>query len=87
MVLIGLGEEEANAFLPVKIHMKKEEHISAYFEPPGRDSLLAGVGPADVHNRDPRELFLVKGGASVIGNGVLARAEAPIRLLPLAPGV
>jgi hypothetical protein len=75
MVLIGLGEEEANAFLPVKVRMRKEEHISAFFEPPGKDSLLAGIGPADVHNRDPRELFLVKGGASLIGNGVLARAE------------
>jgi beta-galactosidase len=75
MFLIGLGEGEANAFLPVKVHMRKEEHISAFFEPPGKDSLLAGVGPADVHNRDPRELFLVKGGALVIGNGVLTRAE------------
>jgi hypothetical protein len=28
-----------------------------------------------VHNRDPRELSLVKAGATVIGDGVLARAE------------
>ena len=39
--------------------MKKSEHLSAYFEPLGMNSLLAGVGPADVHNRDPRELPLV----------------------------
>ena len=32
-----------------------------------------GVGPADVHNRDPREVPLVTGGAEVVGNGVLAR--------------
>ena len=38
-------------------------------------SLLAGVGPADVHNRDPRELPLVTGGATVIGDGVLAKAD------------
>jgi hypothetical protein len=75
MVLIGLEEREANAFLPLKVHTKKEEYISAYFEPPSKDSPLAGVGPADVHNRDPREIYLVKGGASLIGNGVLARAE------------
>jgi len=75
MVLIGLDEQGANAFLPLKVRMKKEEHISAFFEPPGKDSLLAGVGPADVHNRDPRELFLVKGGASIMDNGVLARGE------------
>ncbi len=38
-------------------------------------SLLAGIGPADVHNRDPRELPLVAGGASMIGNGILAKAD------------
>jgi len=75
MLAIGLDEKEANAFLPLKVRMRKEEHISAYFEPSGKDSLLAGVGPADVHNRDPRELPLIKGGASVIGNGILAMGE------------
>src|SRR5262249_51886381 len=29
----------------------------------------------DVHNRDPREVPLVSGGAVVIGDGILARAE------------
>lgn len=50
LLLIGSGEEEVNAFLPMKVHMKKGEHISAYFEPSGKDSPLAGIGPADVHN-------------------------------------
>ena len=88
VLAFGLDEKEANAFLPDKVSMKKEEHIAAFFEPPGMDSMLAGVGPADVHNRDPRVLPLVKGGADrplknanllrladtvkVIGNGVLA---------------
>jgi hypothetical protein len=75
LLLIGLEEQEANAFLPIKIRMKREEHISAYFEPLDKSSLLAGVGPADVHSRDPREMFLLTGGASVIGNGILAKAE------------
>jgi hypothetical protein len=61
--------------LPDAVTTKKGEHIAAYFEPLGLNSLLAGVGPADVHNRDPRELPLVTGGAAVIGNGVLAKAE------------
>ena len=44
------------------------------------------LGPADVHNRDPRDLPLVSGGASVIGNGVLARAEnANVVFCQLAP--
>jgi len=74
LLAIGLDGAEA-AFLPFKIDMKKAEHIAASFAPPGRDSLLAGVGPADVHNRDPRELPLVSGGAAVLGDGILAKAE------------
>jgi beta-galactosidase/beta-glucuronidase len=75
LLALGLSEDEARAFLPYKVEMKKREHIAAYFEAPGRKSLLAGVGPADVHNRDPRELPLVTGGAVVVGDGVLATVE------------
>ena len=75
LLAIGLDEADANAFLPFKVAMKKAEHIAAYFEPLDAKSLLAGVGPADVHNRDPRELPLVTAGATVIGDGVLAQAE------------
>jgi hypothetical protein len=75
LLALGLDGAEANAFLPFRIAVTKQEHIAAYFEPPGKDSLLAGVGPADVHNRDPRELPLIVGGAWVIGDGVLARAK------------
>jgi hypothetical protein len=75
LLLIGLDDAEAGAILPFKVTLKKAEHIAAFFEPAKRDSLLAGVGPADVHNRDPRGIYLVTGGATVIGNGVLAKAE------------
>jgi hypothetical protein len=75
VLAIGLSSADAAAFLPFKVEMVKREHIAAYFEPFGRRSLLAGIGPADVHNRDPRQMFLVSGGASVIGDGILARAE------------
>jgi hypothetical protein len=75
LLALGLDGSEAGAFLPFKVVTTKQEHIAAYFEPPGRDSLLAGVGPADVHNRDPREMPQVRGGAAVVGNGVLARVD------------
>jgi hypothetical protein len=75
LLAIGLDSADAEAFLPSKIQMKHAEHIAAYFESHGLNSLLAGVGPADVHNRDPRQLPLVSQGASVIGNGVLAYSE------------
>jgi hypothetical protein len=61
--------------LPFKVAMKKAEHISCWFEPPGVGSPLAGIGPADVHNRDPRVFPLVFGGALAIGDGVLAKAQ------------
>jgi hypothetical protein len=76
--LLGLGLEEADtkAFLPFKVSMKRQEHIAAYFEPPGVQSLLAGIGVADVHNRDPREFPLVTSGAVVVGNGILGYADS-----------
>jgi hypothetical protein len=86
LLAVGLNEQEANAFLPFEVRMKKQEHIASFFEPSGANSLLAGVGPADVHNRDPRELPLVSGGATVISNGVLAKAEhANVVFCQLAP--
>ncbi|MGE5609627.1 MAG: hypothetical protein ACM359_10265 [Bacillota bacterium] len=75
LLAIGLDEQDANAFLPFKLTTKTAEHVAAWFEPFGVNSLLAGAAPADVHNRDPRDLPLVSAGAVVIGNGVLARAE------------
>jgi hypothetical protein len=75
VLAIGLDQEDATALLPFGVKMKKAEHISAFFESFGRNSLLAGIGPADVHDRAPRELSLVSDGARVVGNGVLAQAE------------
>ncbi|HEY7312651.1 MAG TPA: glycoside hydrolase family 2 TIM barrel-domain containing protein [Gemmataceae bacterium] len=75
VLALGLDGAEAEAFLPHKVEMKKGEHIAAYFEPPGAKSLLVGIGAADVHNRDPRELPLVTAGATILGNGVVAQAD------------
>jgi len=70
VLALGLNQDEANSFLPVKVAMKDEEHIASWFEPFGAGSLLAGVSPADVHNASPRKLPLLAGDAA-IGNGVL----------------
>jgi hypothetical protein len=86
LLAIGLDEEQANAFLPFEVTTEKAEHISAYLEPARAGSLLAGVGPADVHIRDPRELPLVSRGATPIGDGVLATAnDANVVFCQLAP--
>ncbi|MBI3830209.1 MAG: hypothetical protein HY291_11870 [Planctomycetes bacterium] len=75
LLSLGLDESEANAYLPFKLATKSTEHIAAYFDEPDLKSGFAGIGPADVHNRDPRDFPLVTGGATILGDGVLAKAE------------
>ncbi len=75
ILALGLTPADAEAFLPFRISLAPAEHINAFFEPPEWESPLAGVGPADVHNRDPRAIPLVAGGADPIGDGVLAVAS------------
>jgi len=74
VLALGLDEAEANSFLPLKVSMARREHIAACFDPFATSSPLAGISPAEVHNRDPREIPLVSGGAAVAGDGVLATA-------------
>jgi len=86
VLAIGLDQSDVTAMLSSDITIRKAEHISTYFKPSASGSLLEGIGPADVHNRDPRELPLISSGAQVIGDGVLARAEhANLVFCQLAP--
>jgi hypothetical protein len=86
LLAIGLAQEDADALLPFKVSMRQAEHINAYFDAPEANSPLAGVGPADVHSRDPRTLPLVSSGAMIVGDGVLAVAsDACVVLCQLAP--
>lgn len=86
VLAIGLDQDDVTGLLPFTVTMRRAEHIGSNFEPFGRTSLLAGVGPADAHNRDPRELPLVLSGAEVVGDGVLARmADANIVFFQMAP--
>lgn len=75
LLALGLDEAEARSFLPFAVGMKEAEHIAAFFEPPGRGSPFAGIGPADVHNRAPSRLPLVAVNAAIVGDGVLAAAR------------
>lgn len=71
----GLAQTELGALLPPGIESATREHIACSFEPHRAASPLAGVGPSDVHNRDPRKLALVTASATIVGNGVLATAQ------------
>jgi hypothetical protein len=75
LLALQLDSQQANLVSPQPIRTKRTEHIAAFFEPPPAGSLFAGICPADVHNRDPRELPLVTEGAEILGNGVLARLD------------
>ncbi len=74
VLAVGLDQAEANAVLGVKVVMKKQEHIGGVFDLQRAGSVFAGIGPADLHNRGPRDFWLVSGGAEVLGDGVLAVA-------------
>ncbi len=75
MLALGLDGADAAACLPGAVQIKKGEHSAAFLEPAFMNSPLRGIAPADVHNRDPREIAVVSGGATLIGNGVLAKSE------------
>jgi len=75
VLALGLDEAEANSFLPIHISTVRREHIAACFEPFVVGSPFAGVSPAEVHNRDPRDLPIIAESAMVAGDGVLATAS------------
>jgi len=86
LLAVGLEESDTQSLPMRRFAWKRGEHISTFFEPPLAPSSLMGIGPADVHNRDPRELPLVTAGATVRGNGVLAESQHPhVVICQLAP--
>jgi beta-galactosidase len=86
VLAIELGSDEARTFLPVNVATKPSEHLATFFLPPGGTSPLAGICPADVHNRHPSRIDLVSSGATTVGDGVLATAaEGKIVFCQLAP--
>jgi hypothetical protein len=72
LLAVGLDESDLGAFLPQPPRTRNVEHIAAFFEAQGNGTPFAGIGPADVHNRDPRVLPLVSDNAKTVGDGVIA---------------
>lgn len=86
LLALALDQADVDSLLPFDVQIKKAEHIAAYFEAFAANSPLAGAGPADAHNRDPRQLPLVSAGATVYGDGVLAVAgDGNVVFCQLAP--
>jgi hypothetical protein len=79
VLALGLDDAEANSFLPMQVSTISSEHIAACFEPFPLDSPFAGISPAELHNRDPRNIPLIaaiSGDATIAANGVLATAAS-----------
>jgi hypothetical protein len=74
LLTIALDQQELDSILPEKVRVKSASHVSTVFPLASMQSSLAGVGPADVYDRAPREMPLVADGADVIGDGVLGLA-------------
>jgi len=74
VLAMGLSQAELGIAFPA-ITVRNEEHISTCFEQFDRTSPLRGVGPADLHNRDPKDYPLVTAGANIIGDGIIAVAN------------
>ena len=72
VLCLGLDAREVGMFLSTPLETRRAEHISCWFEPLRANSLLVGIGPADVHQAAPVELPLVSGGPAVVGDGILA---------------
>ena len=86
MVCVGLSGDELNPLLPSRVATSQAEHISGWFLPNGLSSVFAGISPADLHNRDPRNFPLVISGADVVGDGILAQSQSPrVVFLQIAP--
>jgi hypothetical protein len=72
VLAFGLDTNDLAALSWLPVTVTPGEHLSAGLEAFGRESRLAGIGPADVHLREPRNVPRVTGGARGYGNGVLA---------------
>jgi hypothetical protein len=86
MLAIGFDQRDADGLFAGRVGITNGEHIAAYFSPGQMGSMIMGVAPADVHNRDPREIPLVAAGLTRVGDGVLGVArEGNVVFCQLAP--
>ncbi len=81
---LALDQEDLDA-LPFKVTVKKSEYINAAFDSFPAHSLLAGVAPAGLYNRDPRQIPLLTSGVQAYG-GVLGQMDHfDVLLCQIAP--
>jgi hypothetical protein len=57
--------------------MERKEYISSWFAPYGMTSPFAGISPAEVHNRAPRDLPLINGEVLEVSHTVIHDQMVP----------
>jgi hypothetical protein len=86
LLAFSFDQADADALLPGRMRVADREYIASSFAPEPLDSPFAGIGSADVLNRDPRKLPLITAGARIVGDGVLAeRDDGAIVFCQLVP--
>ncbi|MCP5515817.1 MAG: hypothetical protein H7A45_01000 [Verrucomicrobiales bacterium] len=75
VLALGTGPAETDAFMPSPVRFERRQFIAASFDSLPSDSPWRGIGPADLHNRDPRDIALLVSGGDSAGGGVLGVAE------------
>lgn len=67
VIAIGLDEATASRLLTLRSNTRSLEYINSVFASAPAASVLAGIGPADVFNRDPRKLPVFDPSGAVLG--------------------
>jgi hypothetical protein len=78
LLAIGLDQEEIDRIPWLTATVRIGEHLSTGLPTFNHGSRLAGIGPADLHIREPRAIPLVTGGARVLGTGILAEQRGVV---------
>ena len=74
LLALGFDQADAEGVLQILVGFKTAEHISSFFDSSPAGSPFRGIGPADLHNRDPHDFPVVASGAAILGDGMLASA-------------
>ncbi len=73
VLAFGLGADDLGALPWLPASVKIGEHLSTGLPAFGRDSRFAGVAPAEVHLREPRDIPRITGladGSTILGDGI-----------------
>jgi len=71
VLVLGLEKKELLTEIPA-LQIERKEYFSGEVPPQKAGSALAGVSPAEVYDRDAREIDLITAGAEITGGGTLA---------------